>query len=52
MVAKEEGGGKGMNLDLGVSRYKPLYLGWISNEIILYSIGYYIQSLGIDQDAR
>ena len=25
---------------------------WISNEVLLYSIGNYIQSLGIDQDGR
>ena len=31
-------------------RYKPLHLEWISNEVLLYSIGNYIQSLGIEHD--
>ena len=29
-----------------------LHLEWISNEILLYSTGNYIQSLGIEYDGR
>ena len=39
-----EGGGSGMDRELGVNRCKLLYLEWISNEILLYSIGNYISS--------
>ena len=41
-----------MDWEFGVSRYKLLHLEWISNEVLLYSTGNYIQSLGIDQDGR
>ena len=44
------GGGRGMDWEFGVSRCKLLHLGWISNEVLLYSNGNYIQSLGIDHD--
>ena len=39
-------------LALGVDRCKPLYLGWISKEVLLYSTGNSIQSLGIEHDGR
>ena len=29
--------------EFGISRYKPLYMGWISNKILIYSTGNYIQ---------
>ena len=32
------------------SRCKLLHLEWISNEVLLYSTGNYIQALGIDHD--
>ena len=34
------------------TRCKLLYLEWISIEVLLYSIGNYIQSLGIEHDER
>ena len=34
-------GGSGMEREFGVSRCKPLYLEWTSNEILLYSTGNY-----------
>ena len=34
--------GSGMDWEFGVSRCKLLHLGWISNEILLYSTGNYI----------
>ena len=39
-----------MDGKFGVSRYKLLHLEWISNEVLLYSTGNYIQSLGIEHD--
>ena len=41
-----------MNWELRVSGCKLLHLEWISNEVLLYSTGNYIQSLGIDHDGR
>ena len=35
--------GGGMDWEFGVSRCKPLYIGWINNKVILYSKGNYIQ---------
>ena len=52
MVAKGDGGGSGMDWEFGVSRCKLLHLERISNEVILYSTGNYILSLGIEQDGR
>ena len=43
VVAKGEGEGK-----FGVSRCKLLYLDWISNEVLLYSTGNYVQSIGTE----
>ena len=43
MVAKEEEGGEGMDWEFGVSRCKLLYIEWINNKVLLYSIGNYIQ---------
>ena len=36
-----------MDWEFGVSRYQLFHLEWKSNEILLYSTGNYIQSLGI-----
>ena len=52
VVAKGKGDGSGMDGEFGVSRYKLLRLEWINNEVLLYSIGHNIQSLGIDHDGR
>ena len=41
-----------MDWEFGVSKCKLLHLGWLSNEVLLYSTGNYFQSLGIDQDGR
>ena len=45
-----EGGGSGVDREFGVSRCKLLHLEWISNEILLYSTGNYIQSLVMEHD--
>ena len=47
VVAQREGIGNGMDRKFGVSGCKL-----ISNEILLYSMGNYTQSLGIDHDER
>ena len=52
MFVKERGEERGMKWEFGVSRYKLLYLEWICNEVLLYSKGFYMQSLGIDLDGR
>ena len=45
MVAKGEEGrdGGGKDWEFGISRDKLLYIGWINNEVLLYSTGNYIQ---------
>ena len=52
VVAKGERGGSGMNWEFRFSRCKLLCLERMNNEILLYSTGNYIQSLGIDRDGR
>ena len=39
-----------MDWEFGVNRYKLLPLEWISNEIVLYSIGNSIWSLMMEHD--
>ena len=39
-------------LKFGVSRCKPSYLEWLSNEVLLCSTGNYIPSLGIEHGGR
>jgi len=41
-----------MDWEFGVNRCKLLPLEWISNEIVLYSTGNYIQSLVMEHDGR
>ena len=41
-----------MDGEFGIGRYKLLHSEWISHEVLLYSTGNYIQSLGIDHDRR
>ena len=52
VVAKGEGGESGMDGEFGVSRCKLLHLECTGNEVLLYSTGNYIQSLGVDHDGR
>ena len=44
--------GRGMDGEFGVDSCKLLHLEWISTEVLQYSTGSYIQSLGIDHDGR
>ena len=46
MVAKGGLGGNGMDEEFAVGRCRVFHLEWISNEVLLYSTGNYIQSLG------
>ena len=48
VVAK--GVGSGTDWEFGVSRCKLLHLEWMGNEVLLYSTGNSIQSLGTDHD--
>ena len=43
MVAKEGGGGGRLDWEFRISRCKLLYIEWISNKVLLYSTGNYIQ---------
>ena len=43
VVAEREGGGREIDWDISIRRYKLLYRGWIKNKAILYSMGDYIQ---------
>ena len=52
VVAKGEGGGRGMDSESGVSRCKLLHLEWINNKVLLYSTGNYIQSPGINHNGK
>ena len=47
-----QAGGSGMHWEFGVSRCKQLHLKGISNEMLLYSTGNYIQSLVIEHDRK
>ena len=47
---QEGGGGSGIDWEFGVIRCKLLHLEEISNEILLYSTGNYIQSLVMQHD--
>ena len=42
-----QGGGRVGRAGLGVCRFELWHLEWMSNEVLLYSTGNYIQSLGI-----
>ena len=44
--------GAGGDWEFGISGCKLLHLGWISNEVLLYHTGNYIQSPGIDYDGQ
>ena len=46
------GCGGGMEWEVGVSRCKLVYIGWINNKVLLYSIGNYIQYPGINHNGK
>ena len=43
MVAKGEGGGRGLDWECGINRCKLEYVAWINNKVLLHSIGNYVQ---------
>ena len=43
VVAKEGGGGIGMDWEFEISRYKLIYIRWTNNKVLLYSTGNYIR---------
>ena len=47
-----DGEGSGLDGAFRGGRYKLLHLDWISNEVLLYSTGNYVQSLGLEHDVR
>ena len=52
MVAKGEGVGGQMKWEVGISRYKLLYIGWINNKVLLYSTGNNIQYLMVNRNGK
>ena len=51
MVAKERGVG-GKDWEFGIGKCKLLYIGWINNKVLLYSIGKYIQYPVINHNGK
>ena len=41
-MSREEEGGSGMDREFGVGRCKLLHLGWMGDEVLLYSTGNYV----------
>ena len=52
VVAKGESGGSRMDRELRGGRCKLLHLEWISNGVLVYSTGNYVQTFGIEHDGR
>ena len=54
MVVKGEGRGfgRGREREFGIRRCKLLYIGWISNKVLLYSAGNYIQYPVINHNGK
>ena len=52
MVARGEGGGRGMDGEFGISRYKVLYREWMNNKVLLYSTENYIQYPVINHNGK
>ena len=52
VVAKGEEGGGGMDCEFGISKCKLLYIEWISNKVLLYSTGNYIQHPVINHNGK
>ena len=52
MLAKGEGVGGGTEWEVGVSRYKLLYIECIDNKVLLYSTENHIQYPMINHNAK
>ena len=46
------GSWKGMKWELGINRYKLLYIDWINNKVLRYSTWNYIQSPVINHTGK
>ena len=47
-----QGGGGVGDWELGISRYKLVYIEWINNKVLLYSTGNYIQYPVINHNGK
>ena len=52
VAADREWVGGEMEEEVGVSRYKLLYIGWINNKVLLQSTGNYIQYPMINHNGK
>ena len=52
VVAKGEGGGRGMDWEFGISTCKLVYIEWINNKVLLYSTGKFIQYPVINHNGK
>ena len=52
MVVMEERGGSRTEREFGVGRYKLLGLERMGSEVLMYSTGNHIQSLGIHRNGK
>ena len=52
MVAKAEVGEGGMDWEFGISRCKLSYIEWISDKVLLYNTGNYIQCPVINHNGK
>ena len=52
MGAKGQRGGRGMESEFGVSRWKLLHLEWIKDKVLLHSTRNCIQSPGINHNGK
>ena len=52
MDAKGEGAGEGKDWEFGISRCKLLYIEWINDKVLLYSMGNYIQYPVINHNGK
>ena len=51
-LPRGRGAGGRMDWEFGISKCKPLYTGWISNKVLLYSTGNYIQYPMVKQNGK
>ena len=45
-------GGRGKDWELGLNRYKLLYIGWVNKKVLLYSKGSYFQYPVINHNGK
>ena len=51
-IPKEKWGKGGVNQEFGISIYKLLYIKYINNKVLLYSIGNYIKYTSINCNGK